>query len=311
MSPSPTDTGDRAGITQYANAWRAIIEMVRRGDSWSGHERNCTFLNCGQLGTKASSSSLLHASGYDRQFANISAVSGLDFADDGRAVAVTDWDQDGDLDLWLANRTAPRLRLMLNRSEPTASSRSFVAFKLEGNGKTTNRDAIGAVVEVDLEQQTSQDSSRSSQLVKTLRAGEGFLSQNSKWLHFGLGANPRIRGTIVHWPGGVSERFADIEQNQRYFLRQGSGRAVSWTRDMGTKRQVKLVNMPPPPEAPSPRWQLSFLEKSRCPNWPIGIVMESIKYCNRANGRSCYSSGQAGVRPVCTRCSKSLPRRPV
>ena len=226
--------------------------MVRRGDSWSGHERNCAFLNCGQLGTKASSSSPLHASGNDRQFANISAVSGLDFADDGRAVAVTDWDQDGDLDLWFANRTAPRLRLMLNRSEPTASSRSFVAFKLEGNGKTTNRDAIGAVVEVELEQQTSQDCSRSSQLVKTLRAGEGFLSQNSKWLHFGLGANPRIRGAIVHWPGGVSERFADIEENQRYVLRQGSGRAVTWTRDVGTKRQVKLVNMPPIPEAPSP-----------------------------------------------------------
>lgn len=33
------------------------------------------------------------------KFANVSAVSGLDFMDDGRAVVKCDWDADGDLDL--------------------------------------------------------------------------------------------------------------------------------------------------------------------------------------------------------------------
>jgi thiol-disulfide isomerase/thioredoxin len=217
--------------------------MVRRGDSWSGHERNCVFLNCGQSGAQETES----------QFANISAVSGLDFPDDGRAVAVTDWDQDGDLDLWLANRTAPRLRLMLNRSEHSSSGQGYVAFRLEGNGRATNRDAIGAMVELDLEY--SQSKIPHPKLVQTLRAGEGFLSQNSKWLHFGLrgtkglGENQGLE-TIVHWPGDRSERFTGIEPNHRYLLRQGSGRAELLTRAAGATRNVKLTTMAMPPEPP-------------------------------------------------------------
>ena len=71
--------------------------MIETGGSWSGRERNCCFLNTGGA-----------------RFADVSAVTGLDFLDDGRAVAVVDWDHDGDLDLWLGNRTAPRIRFMRN-----------------------------------------------------------------------------------------------------------------------------------------------------------------------------------------------------
>ena len=66
------------------------MRLLREGHSFSGHERNCVFLN---------------DSG--NRFSDISAVSGLDFPDDGRGVSVTDWDHDGDLDVWLANRTGP------------------------------------------------------------------------------------------------------------------------------------------------------------------------------------------------------------
>ena len=45
------------------------------GASWSGRERNCCFVNT-----------------TDGRFADASAVSGLDFADDGRSLVVTDWD---------------------------------------------------------------------------------------------------------------------------------------------------------------------------------------------------------------------------
>ncbi len=111
MSQSPTENNE---IPSYEAGWDATMRLVRQGRSWSGYERNCAFLNT--RGTP---------------FADVSAVSGLDFADDGRAVAVVDWDLDGDLDLWLRNRTAPRLRLMLNQSAPGGAG-GFVAFKLRG-----------------------------------------------------------------------------------------------------------------------------------------------------------------------------------
>ena len=48
------------------------------------------------------------------RFANVSAVSGIDFPEDGRALCLVDWDHDGDLDFWLSNRTAPQLRFLRN-----------------------------------------------------------------------------------------------------------------------------------------------------------------------------------------------------
>ena len=101
MSQVPAQASDEDGLAAYRAGWQATKELLRRGRSFSGHEPNCAFLNCRGV-----------------PFANVSAVTGLDFKDDGRAVAVTDWDHDGDLDLWLRNRTGPRLRLMRNETVP-------------------------------------------------------------------------------------------------------------------------------------------------------------------------------------------------
>jgi len=183
--------------------------MVRQGSSWSGRERNCVMLNCG---TDGGNSAL--------PFADVSAISGLDFADDGRAVAVVDWDHDGDLDLWFRNRTAPRLRLMVNQTNKKRAKNS-VACRLQAI--TGNRDAIGARVEFHLQNQPV--------VVKTLTAGDGFLSQSSKWLHFGLGTSSQIERVIVYWPTGEAESFSGIEPGGRYHLKQGAAKAVTWNRE--------------------------------------------------------------------------------
>ncbi|NIP94492.1 MAG: hypothetical protein GWO24_14035, partial [Akkermansiaceae bacterium] len=70
---------------------------IGEGRSFSGHEKNCCFLNTG-----------------GGRFADVSAAVGLAFDDDGRAVSVCDWDFDGRQDLWVTNRTAPRVRLLRN-----------------------------------------------------------------------------------------------------------------------------------------------------------------------------------------------------
>lgn len=178
--------------------------MTHQGRSFSSNERNCCFLNTGA------------ASSGGGRFANISAVSGLDFPDDGRSIALVDWDHDGDLDMWIANRNAPRLRLMRNE-QPIGNH--FLMLRLVGNGKTTNRDAIGARVEVILGR-----SDEHRPMIKTLRAGEGFLAQSSKWVHFGLGKENTIDKVIVHWPGGKIEHFPGEPADHRYRLVQGTGK---------------------------------------------------------------------------------------
>ena len=185
----------------------AFAKMFNEGRSFSGHERNCCYLNPGKSPAAMG------------RFANISAASGLDYPDDARAIALLDWDQDGDLDVWASNRNAPRLRLLRNE---IPKSGHFVSLQLVGNGTTTSRDAIGARVEVILSASAPEDSPRS---ITTLRAGEGFLSQNSKSLHFGLGNTQQIDKVVVSWPGGQKEIFSDVQVDAQNRLVQGTGTA--------------------------------------------------------------------------------------
>jgi len=198
VSQSPASADElhaaRNADSPYRQNLRHVNELIKQGASLSGHERNCAFLNLG-----------------GESFATISAVSGIDFADDGRGLATTDFDGDGDVDVWLTNRTAPRVRFLRNQSP---AGNAFLLLKLQGT--TCNRDAIGARVAVHL-------SGATQPLIKTVRAGEGYLSQSSKWLHFGLGrSGASIESVRVQWPGGAWETFENFQPNHHYVLVQGS-----------------------------------------------------------------------------------------
>ena len=173
--------------------------MIARGSSFSGNERHCVFLNTGT----------------DR-FADVSSATTLDFLDDGRAVALTDWDGDGDIDFWLANRTSPRLRLIRN---DLPNKNAHVALLLRG--VSCNRDAIGARVEIDLASKRGQ-----RRLIETVRAGSGFLTQSSRWLHFGVSPHELVTRVRVRWPGSKSwEEIVDVIPGARYEVIEGTGTA--------------------------------------------------------------------------------------
>ena len=196
-------------------AFGALDSMIHQGRSFSGRERHCCFLNTEGQGGAAG------------KWANVSAVSGLDFPDDGRAVGIVDWDRDGDLDAWISNRNAPRLRFLRNNLQ---SSHRFLSIRIIGNGEQTNRDAIGTRAEVIV--RDSQTSQRKLS-IKTVKAGDGFLSQSSKWLHFGLSKTDEIEKIRVYWAsrgrGPEVEVFRDIRANRCFMLEQGTGVAKDVT----------------------------------------------------------------------------------
>ena len=233
------------------------MRLVREGKSWSGNERTCAFLNFGHP-----------------RFANISAVTGLDFADDGRGLAVVDWDLDGDLDLWFRNRTGPRLRLMVNETHTEGRSREFVAFKLRGTA--SNRDAIGARVEVKL-----KDQARGT-LIRTLYAGQGFLSQSSKWLHFGLGAEPEIEQILVRWPGGQWEEFRGVLPGRRYILVERSGQAVEW---VPPRRSLKLSPSTPKRPGTSRTFRVFLSHRLELPALRYTLLEAAVERSVKTRGR--------------------------
>ncbi len=180
-----------AQLGKYHDRWGRLNGLLHSGRSLSGRERNCCFLNL-----------------RDGHFGDVSAISGIDFAEDARAVALMDWDFDGDLDVWITNRTQPRIRFLRN---DVGGNHNFLALSLEG--KSCNRDAIGARIEAHL---PSGDV-----LLRSLRAGDGFVTQTSKRLHFGLGKAERIERLIVHWPGGKQQEFSSLDANHCYAIMQG------------------------------------------------------------------------------------------
>lgn len=171
-----------------------LQKLVRSGVSFSGRERNCCFAN-------------LH----DGSFANVSVASGLDLPDDGRGVATVDWDHDGDLDVWLVNRSSPQVRFMKNE---TPSDTHFLSLKLHGT--RSNRDAIGARVELKMSGQTTSQ-------IQTVRAGNAYLSQASRWIHFGTDSDTQIESVKIRWPGQQTEEVhRDLQVDNRYHITQGN-----------------------------------------------------------------------------------------
>ena len=228
MSQSPTEddpTEDDpvwvAKAAAYHAGWAAVSRLVRRGLSWSGHERDCAFLNLGGA-----------------RFADVSAASGLDLPQDGRAALPVDWDLDGDQDLVITARTGPRVRVLRNDQD---SGHGFQAVRLVGT--RSNTDGIGARVEV-----TLADGRR---LVSTRRAGEGFLAQSSAWLHFGLGAS-RATELRVRWPAGAWESFGAPRPNRFLILVEGAGTAREWPApSVPTLAAAPTAADPPGPSEPA------------------------------------------------------------
>ena len=234
--------------------------MIREGRSWSGRERNCCFLNTA-----------------DGKFSDISAVSGFDFIDDSRALAVGDWDGDGDPDLWVSNRNAPRLRFLRNDAAPPGS---FLSLKLQGDGKNTSLDAVGAWVEV------QEAGAGKRPLLRSVTAGDGFLTQSSRWLAFAVGRNSAAVQAKVSWPGGETEVFAGLKPGGRYELIQGSGRgkAAAGTASLVAAKPTAPAVSPPPEESDKAR--IPMVTRLEIPDLPCKDLAGADKQLLPGRGRA-------------------------
>jgi hypothetical protein len=155
----------------------------------------------------------------DGTFEDVSATTGTEPPRDGtalgmiagqvstrssRAAATADFDGDGRLDL-IVNNFNDRPYLFMNRSP----QQSYVALRLRGKGK--NRDAIGAIVRLEVGGRVH---------VRQVHAAGGYLVHSSKVLHFGLGDATSIERCEILWPNGEKQVFDPPELNRRHVISQ-------------------------------------------------------------------------------------------
>jgi len=143
----------------------------------------------------------------DPVFVDVGYVAGVDRLEDGRAMAVTDVDADGDLDIVVQNFER-RAVLLVNQGAPG----HWLQLKLVGTD--SNRDAVGArvVVEAGGREQTRE-----------VRSTNGYLTGCSLWVHFGLADAAEVERVTIHWPSGRVEVLEDVAADRRLWVREGSG----------------------------------------------------------------------------------------
>ena len=205
------EKSEQAGSETYQEDHMGAI--FKEGFSFSGFERDLLAMNLG-----------------DGTFLDISGVSGADSITDGRGAVFADFDNDGDLDIFLT--TVQGEAHLLYRND-VGQDNGFLRVILEGT--TSGRDAFGAVVRIE---------TASGSRMKLKAGGSGYVSQSDPRLLFGLGADAAVEAIEVTWPGGVRQEFSGVAAGAT--VRLVEGRAET---EVAEERRFRLVDPLGPEEA--------------------------------------------------------------
>lgn len=148
--------------------------------------------------------SKLFMSNGDGTFTESAERLGFLDTDQGRGLICLDYDNDGDLDVFLKNLDQP-WRLLRNDLEKGA----HLIVELAGKGK--NSAAIGARVYAKVGSKTQ---------MRELRCGSNFVSQDPSYAHFGLGAATSVDELTIVWPDGSKTVQTNVPTGQRLKIKQ-------------------------------------------------------------------------------------------
>ena len=134
------------------------------------------------------------------------AGPGFDIPHVGRGVAFADFDNDGFVDVLIANNGDSPLLL-----RNSGNDNHFLNFKLVRT--KNNRDATGARIKV-VGGGISQ--------IREISGGGSYLSQSDLRANFGMGKAAHADTVEVRWPSGERQAFHDIATDKFYVLIEGS-----------------------------------------------------------------------------------------
>jgi len=142
-----------------------------------------------------------------RRFAEITGSSGTGNLQKGHGVSCADWDNDGDVDIFIEMGGAvPGDRYHNILFQNPGQGNNWLTVKLVG--KKTNRAAIGARIKV-------VATGDPPLVVRRHVSSGGSWGANPLQQHIGLGKAERVALLEIHWPtSGTTQVFRDIPANQ-------------------------------------------------------------------------------------------------
>jgi tetratricopeptide (TPR) repeat protein len=144
-------------------------------------------------------------------FTEIAARSGLDDRHDGRGVCLFDADNDGDLDIYLANQGAPPA---FYRNDAPPAGSHWLQVELRGRPASgSNRDAVGARLTA---------VTRSGRQVREKDGGNSYSAQSDRRVHFGLGPHAVVDTLEIRWPSRCVTRLVGLPADQLVRLEEAA-----------------------------------------------------------------------------------------
>jgi enediyne biosynthesis protein E4 len=145
--------------------------------------------------------SMLLARNNGKTFVDVSSISGGVFKENwaARGMSVGDLDNDGRLDSVVTTNDGP-VHVVHNE---TQTQNHWLLLRLVGH--KSNRDAIGATVEIETDAGIQ---------CSTVTTAASYLSSSDKRVHFGLGRNKEVRRLEIHWPSGIVQILKDVKGDQ-------------------------------------------------------------------------------------------------
>jgi hypothetical protein len=142
------------------------------------------------------------------QFRDASAEAGPWFSSRhvGRGAAFGDIDNDGDLDILLVPNEGP---VALLRNEG-GNRENWLQLRLQG--RSSNRDGIGARIDVTAGARTTRHE---------LRSAYSYCSASDLRVHVGLGSARSADRVEIRWPSGQVDSFTAIPANRLYTVTEG------------------------------------------------------------------------------------------
>ena len=135
-------------------------------------------------------------------FVDVSSTSGDIFHEAwvGRGMAIGDINNDGLMDAVVTTNGGPA-HILLNQ---TPAAGHWITLHLTGH--KSNRDGIGAVVELETASATQW---------ATVTTSSGYLSASDPRVHFGLGASPQAACVAIRWPSGIVQTLTDVKGDRQ------------------------------------------------------------------------------------------------
>jgi hypothetical protein len=167
-------------------------------------------LDRANLGVNYAQTNQLFENQGDGTFDEVSRTTGagLQIEKVSRGASFGDYDNDGDLDIFVLNlNDFPTLL----RNEGGNRNNWLMVRTV---GAVSNRDGIGARIKVRCGELTQ---------INEVRSGSSYLSQNDLRVHFGLGKRKTVDLLEITWPSGSVQRFENLSANRVLVIREDRG----------------------------------------------------------------------------------------